>query len=116
MDANLHNAYVEVLLDNFMSVIKQNVMFQAQLEVLNKNSSDTEQLKRQLNDVINRNIELQNAVNSLNGENTSLKNFPNKEKDRLQTALNDAMKKNKELKQENDKLNKYIDELKSQSE
>lgn len=111
MDANLHNAYVEVLLDNFMSVIKQNVMFQAQLEVLNKNSGDTEQLKRQLNDVINRNIELQNAVNSLNGENTSLKNSPNKEKDRLQTALNDAMKKNKELKQENDKLNKYIDEL-----
>jgi hypothetical protein len=37
MDVRLQNAYVEVLLGNFMEVVKQNLMFQAQIEV-NKNS------------------------------------------------------------------------------
>ena len=32
MDINLQNAYVEVVLENFLSVVKQNLLFQAQLE------------------------------------------------------------------------------------
>jgi hypothetical protein len=48
MDVRLQNAYVEVLLDNFISVIKQNIMFQAQLEVMNKNVNEADETKRKI--------------------------------------------------------------------
>ncbi len=131
MDVRLQNAYVEVLLDNFISVIKQNIMFQAQLEVMNKNVNEADETKRKIAELSASNIELQKLVDSLTGENNTLKtsvdnsqlhvntaNSIREEKTRLQAAVNDYMKQNKTLttdlakfKSEVEEQNKYIAKL-----
>lgn len=120
MDVKLQNAYVEVLLDNFMAVVKQNIMFQAQLEVMKSNVSEAEDVKRKIQELSERNVDLQKTNNELNeklesltGENTTLKstvgqkeqqvsNTTNiiREKDRLQSAVNDYMRQVKNLQEE----------------
>ena len=47
MDVNLQNVYTEVLLDNFIAVIKQNIMFQAQIEVMSKSLTEFDKLKKE---------------------------------------------------------------------
>lgn len=120
MDVKLQNAYVEVLLDNFMSVIKQNIMFQAQLEVLKGNITEADEVKRKILELSERNAQLQvtvtsleTQVESLSGENDNLKSTVDKkdaqvsstltlrqEKDRLQSAVNDYMRQIKMLKED----------------
>jgi SMC interacting uncharacterized protein involved in chromosome segregation len=127
MDVKLQNAYVNVLLDNFLSVVKQNVMFQAQLEV-NKNEFEVlEDFRRQVNDLSRRNEELQHGlqqrdfnlsekdkqINSLISEKDNLKSSLNTkdtqanvmnsivaEKNRLQNAVNDYMRQLEETRKE----------------
>jgi DNA repair ATPase RecN len=99
MDVNLQNVYAEVLLDNFVAVIKQNIMFQAQLEVLTKNASDSEKLKSEIYELKRANNDLQQKVNNLSGmklDNDSFNNLK-QEKDRLQSAVNDYMRQIKKL-------------------
>jgi DNA repair ATPase RecN len=99
MDVNLQNVYAEVLLDNFVAVIKQNIMFQAQLEVLTKNASDSEKLKSEIYELKLANNDLQQKVNNLSGmklDNDSFNNLK-QEKDRLQSAVNDYMRQIKKL-------------------
>lgn len=117
MDVKLQNAYVEVLLDNFIAVIKQNIMFQAQLEVLNKTVQEAEDIKRKVKELSDRNVELQSQLSecetnnqNLSGEVGNLKstvtqkdvqvssnNSLRQEKDRLQSAVNDYMRQIKKL-------------------
>jgi chromosome segregation ATPase len=59
MDVKLQNAYVEVLLGNFMEVVKQNLMFQAQLEVGKQINSDADGVRRKIQELSERNVELQ---------------------------------------------------------
>lgn len=120
MDVKLQNAYVEVLLDNFMAVVKQNIMFQAQLEVMKVNVQEAEETKRKIDELSERNVELQKLNNDLldklenaTGENQTLKqsvdsksnqinrfNDLSKEKDRLQVAVNGYMRRVKELEEQ----------------
>ena len=113
MDVRLQNAYVEVLLGNFMEVVKQNLMLQAQLEVVKTDSKDTPELQRRLKEVSDSNIELQKQVlekdkkvNELTVERDTLKNSVNntdsikQEKQRLQSAVNDYMRQLNESKTE----------------
>ena len=120
MDVRLQNAYVEVLLGNFMEVVKQNLLFQAQIEV-NKNSlHEADDSVRRLKEISDSNAEyqkqsgekdtkinhLENRINQLiterdnlkssSGNNDSLK----QEKDRLQNAVNDYMRQLKATQQE----------------
>lgn len=99
MDVNLQNVYSEVLLDNFVAVIKQNIMFQAQLEVLNRNVNDSEKLKTEIYELKRVNNDLQQKVNSLSGAQIDTSSFNNikQEKDRLQSAANDYMRQIKKL-------------------
>ena len=117
MDVKLQNAYVEVLLDNFIAVIKQNIMFQAQLEVLNKTVQEADDVKRKVKELSDRNVELQSQLSecetnnkNLSGEVGSLKssvsqkdvqvsstNSLRQEKNRLQSAVNDYMRQIKKL-------------------
>jgi prefoldin subunit 5 len=133
MDVKLQNSYVEVLLDNFMSVVKQNIMFQAQLKVLNDSSEELIRTKSALEEISIRYQDCEkkitesgNLINSLRVDNTNkesqIVNTTNlqKEKDRLQAATNDYMKQISALKEKNDsisdalnKQNKYIEELES---
>jgi chromosome segregation ATPase len=62
MDVRLQNAYVEVLLGNFMEVVKQNLMFQAQLEVLKTDTKDVGENQRRLKDISDNNVELQKQL------------------------------------------------------
>jgi len=138
MDAKLHNAYVEVLLDNFISVIKQNLMFQTQINVVNETMKETENIKNQLEDLKKRNVDLQLKLDELHKNNNELNKNINelkssvdgkqqennllenlkREKDRIQSALNDHMREVKVLKSDlegkNSTLetqNKYIEKL-----
>lgn len=131
MDVKLQNAYVEVLLDNFLSVVKQNVMFQAQLKTLSDSSEELARTKNALEELNAKYLDCErkftesgNLINSLRIDNTNkesqIVNTTNlqKEKDRLQAATNDFMRQINKLKEENksilDKLNsqnKYIESL-----
>lgn len=113
MDVRLQNAYVEVLLGNFMEVVKQNLMFQAQIEV-NKNSlQEAEESIRRLKEVSDANINYQSQlvekdkiINQLTAERDSLKGSSGislslkQEKDRLQSAVNEYMRELKTAQQE----------------
>ena len=113
MDVRLQNAYVEVLLGNFMEVVKQNLLFQAQIEV-NKNSlQEAEDSVRRLKEVSDSNIQYQNQlvekdrlINQLTTERDNLKSSSGsndslrQEKDRLQSAVNDYMRQLKSAQQE----------------
>lgn len=131
MDVNLQNVYAEVLLDNFVAVIKQNIMFQAQLELLTKNASDSEKLKSEIYELKRANNDLQQKVNGLSGLQIDTSSFVDvkQEKDRLQSAVNDYMRQIKKLNEDllkvkaesqevlvtntnrMEELNKYIDRL-----
>jgi len=133
MDVKLQNAYVEVLLDNFMSVVKQNIMLQAQLEVVTKSGAELEEAKRRVDELQNENNNLKNSIASVSTERDSLKNEANQknvfeesannerqEKTRLQSALNDFMRKNKQAEDDINALksalvatDKYIKSLES---
>lgn len=106
MDLKLQNAYVEVLLNNFIEVVKQNILFQAQIEVLSKDVKEFSETQRKLKEVSENNIELQRQITSLTTEKNSLKisSVNNdsilQEKNRLQSAVNDYMRKLNESKTE----------------
>lgn len=102
MDVNLQNVYTEVLLDNFISVIKQNIMFQSQLELMTKNASDSEKLKSEIYELKRSNNDLQQKVNTLTGSQVDTTSFitVKQDKDRLQGAVNDYMRQIKQLKED----------------
>lgn len=110
MDVKLQNAYVEVLLDNFMSVIKQNIMLQAQIKIHDDSNSELmnfksgyEELNKKLKEYEIRLSEIGNINNALTVDNTNKQNQVNglsslqSEKDRLQGAVNDYLKQMKQL-------------------
>ena len=127
MDVKLQNAYANVLLDNFVSVVKQNVLFQAQLEVNKTEFDGIDNFRRQVADLSKRNEELQQVIqqkdniivekdktiSSLASEKENLKNTLSSkdiqvnslnsvanEKNRLQSAVNDYMRQLEEAKKE----------------
>lgn len=113
MDVRLQNAYVEVLLGNFLEVVKQNIMFQAQIELANKDNKDIGENQRRLKEVSDSNIELQKQllekdreISKLVTERNDLKNSSNnntalaQEKQRLQNAVNDYMRQLNEARNE----------------
>ena len=113
MDVRLQNAYVEVLLGNFMEVVKQHLMFQAQLQVLKTDTKDVGENQRRLKEISDNNVELQKQllekdreISRLTTERNDLKNSSNnnnslaQEKQRLQSAVNDYMRQLNEAKNE----------------
>lgn len=107
MDVKLHNAYVEVVLDNFLAVVKQNLMFQAQLQVANENVKEVESLRNQLEDLKKRNVELQNFQTELQVANETTKQI-----EPLKNQLEDFKKRNFELQNKLSEIEKNNIELK----
>ena len=114
MDIKLQNAYVKVVLDNFMEVVKQNLLFQAQLEIMKSDLVDKETLQRQVQELSEINEQIKSNVTVQNNNQTQ-------EQKRLQTAVNEYMKKNKSLEDELVKVkselaekNKYIKKTEKQ--
>jgi len=126
MDVRLQNAYVEVLLGNFMEVVKQNLMFQAQIEVNKSSLQEAEDSVRRLKEVSDSNIEYQNQLvekdKVINASNSQYQNQL-VEKDKVINQLTterDNLKSssgsNDSLRQEKDRLqsavNDYMRQLK----
>ena len=126
-DANFINAYNEVVLENFIAVLKQNFMFQTQIKFLEERVNTIPALEEKGNSydsVVREKIELQNKISSLTSENENkdniIRNTTNSDVDkhRLQTALNEQAKElerlsNKVTDVENDIADKkyYIKQL-----
>ena len=89
MDVRLQNAYVEVLLSNFLEVVKQNIMFQAQLELSKTDVNEASDIKRKIQELSKRNEELQHEIVQKESQSTSA---ISQEKNRLQQAVNDYMR------------------------
>jgi len=116
MSVEFSNAYQEILLDNFNSVIKQNLMFQTQLKM-------TEEAQK--------NNKLDDKINLLNGEYNALKaeydaalkkiaeleprasagQSLHDEKTRIQSALNEEMRRNATLREEINQKSSVIEEV-----
>jgi chromosome segregation ATPase len=131
MDVNLQNVYTEVLLDNFIAVIKQNIMFQSQIEVMTKSLSEFEKNKIKKTEFEQKYNELKQQFDRLSSEfniaKTTVSQTENlaissnnlkTDRDRLQSAVNDYMKQVKRLEtkiqsveEEKIELNKYIEKL-----
>lgn len=114
MDIKLQNAYVKVVLDNFMEVVKQNLLFQAQLEIMKADLVDKDTLQRQVQELSEINEQIKSNVTVQNNNQTQ-------EQKRLQAAVNEYMKKNKSLEDELAKVkselvekNKYIKKTEKQ--
>lgn len=125
MSADFSNAYQEILLDNLVSVIKQNFVFQTQLKLVEKVGKDREELQKKLDEVTSLYNNAKSEVSSLQGYKTKAEqnSSAHEEKSRIQVALNESMKKNTNLQKEieaikqekNDavqKLNEEIENLK----
>jgi predicted nucleic acid-binding Zn-ribbon protein len=102
MSVEFSNAYQEILLENLMSVIKQNFIFQTQIKL-------TENLSKEKSDLEKSFFELNEKYNSVKGEVDQLNNYKQKaeqnssaheEKSRIQSALNETMRKNSALQKE----------------
>ena len=86
--------YNEIAQDNFVSIAKQNLLFQTQIRVLNEQLKvipELEEYKNRLIKVLEENTEMKNKLDS-----DEIKSKQDVERHRLQTELNNEMLKNKE--------------------
>lgn len=106
-DINFVQKYNAILLDNFDAVLKQNLLFQTKIGILEEQVAkleDVEKLKHQINILIKDNTDLRNDLTFKQNEmNLNLKDTA--ELHRLQAALNKQAKELSVL-QKNDKEQK----------
>jgi len=138
MSVEFSNTYQEILLDNLMSIIKQNFMFQTQLKLVEDTGTQKAELEAKLAEAQNQYNSIRPLVDEIESykqralQNTSA----HQEKDRIQSALNEYMRKHADLEivlgqkdseivrinsekdseivrinSEKDKLKEYIDKL-----
>jgi polyhydroxyalkanoate synthesis regulator phasin len=98
MSVEFSNAYQEILLDNLVSIIKQNFVFQTQIKLTEN--------------IVHEKQELQKSYDRLLNEKNTQTSSSSEEKNRIQQALNEVMKKNSLLANENVKLKTEIETLK----
>jgi chromosome segregation ATPase len=100
MSVEFSNTYQEILLDNLVSIIKQNFIFQTQLKLAENGNKDKTELQEKYDTLFSQ-------YNSLKSQTPELEALrlrvdtnagAHEEKSRIQSALNDEMRKNVELK------------------
>ena len=100
MSVEFSNTYQEILLDNLMSIIKQNFIFQTQLKLTEESGNKLAELQSSYDALIVQLNSLKEQVGQVDGyklraeSNTSA----HEEKTRIQLALNDEMRKSALLK------------------
>jgi hypothetical protein len=120
MSVEFSNAYQEILLDNVVSIIKQNFIFQTQLKLAEDSGKKTAEIQAKYNEL----AQLYEMAKSQATEAASVKaqldgtSTLHEEKSRLQSALNDSMKKETALQKKLDakdteiaSLKEYIEKL-----
>jgi len=114
MSVEFSNAYQEILLDNLVSIIKQNFIFQTQLKFAEESGKAKEEIQAKYNELIKAHEMLKSQL----GEAEILKAkvdtnaSAHEEKSRLQTALNDMMKKKSGLEKQLEEKDAEIATLK----
>ena len=102
MSVEFSNTYQEILLDNLVSIIKQNFIFQTQLKLAEGGNKDKAELQEKYDTLFSQYESLKSQTPEL--EALRLRADTNagahEEKSRIQSALNDEMRKNVELKRE----------------
>ena len=100
MSVEFSNTYQEILLDNLVSIIKQNFIFQTQLKLAESGNKDKTELQEKYDTLFSQYESLKSQTPEL--EALRLRADTNagahEEKSRIQSALNDEMKKSVELK------------------
>ena len=100
MSVEFSNTYQEILLDNLVSIIKQNFIFQTQLKLAEGGNKDKAELQEKYDTLFSQYESLKSQTPEL--EALRLRVDTNagahEEKSRIQSALNDEMRKNVELK------------------
>ena len=100
MSVEFSNTYQEILLDNLVSIIKQNFIFQTQLKLAESGNKDKAELQEKYDTLFSQYESLKSQTPEL--EALKLRADTNagahEEKSRIQSALNDEMKKSVELK------------------
>lgn len=109
MDQKFLAAYNEVVLDNFNSVLKQNLMFQTQIRFHEEAVKELGELREKLAQSTSSNNEVEELRSKLESYKTQLSSKDaiirsnstnNLEKDRLQKAVNDQAKEIASLKEQ----------------
>jgi chromosome segregation ATPase len=102
MSVEFSNTYQEILLDNLVSIIKQNFIFQTQLKLAESAGKDKTELQNNYDTLFSQYNSLKSQTSEL--EALRLRADTNagahEEKSRIQSALNDEMRKSVELKRE----------------
>ena len=100
MSVEFSNTYQEILLDNLVSIIKQNFIFQTQLKLAENGNKDKTELQEKYDILFSQYDSLKSQTPELEalrlrvGANAGA----HEEKSRIQSALNDEMKKSVDLK------------------
>jgi chromosome segregation ATPase len=102
MSVEFSNTYQEILLDNLVSIIKQNFIFQTQLKLAEGGNKDKAELQKKYDTLFSQYESLKSQTPEL--EALKLRVDTNagahEEKSRIQSALNDEMRKSVELKRQ----------------
>jgi len=115
MSVEFSNAYQEILLDNLMSIIKQNFLFQTQLKLSEDSGKVREELQNKYNELVKVHEVLKQQLSDTQTVKlkAEISDSVHEEKSRLQSALNDMMKKKTALEKD---LQEKISEIESLKE
>ena len=114
MSVEFTNAYQEVLLDNLVSIIKQNFVFQTQLKLAENSGKAKEELQVKYDELANIHEVLKGQLGDVEKNKAKLDatSSVHEEKSRLQTALNDTMKKYAALEKQIEQMEAEVQGLK----
>lgn len=114
-DLNFMNHYTETLHENFDSIIKQNMVFQTNLKIAEKELAVLKDAKSNVGTLTDENRELKGRIGQLENLMGGLKTV-DADKSRLQVALNETSQTTNSLKAEINSLNQELVRLKLQVE
>ena len=100
MSVEFSNTYQEILLDNLVSIIKQNFIFQTQLKLAENGNKDKSELQEKYDTLFSQYESLKSQTPELEALRLRVNTNAgaHEEKSRIQSALNDEMRKSVELK------------------
>ena len=109
MDIDFLNSYTEVLTENFDAVLKQNLMFQTQLKIVQKQKEEKEQLQNNLNETM---MEIERLNQIVSQQQSDLSKAETLKLKFLKSQKNVNQKSQKNLKSQKNVKQKFLKNLK----
>lgn len=113
MSVEFTNMFQETVLENLTAVIKQNVVYQTQIKLMEKDLQQKVELQDKYNKLILECEQLKNISQDLElyKSRADINQSAHDEKSRIQTALNETLRKVSLLENENNTLRETIKKL-----